>query len=128
MQVEVFNKTVKKYLASYVDETTLNWDEFLPTLMLAYNTSYHSTIATTPFELLFGVRPRLPSLPAPDIQRVHYGESFPAERLQLLQHARQVARQHAEAQGEKYKKNLDTNSAPHSLKLTRNCGYLIQQL
>jgi len=67
-QVEVFNKTVKKYLASYVDETTHNWDEFLPALMLAYNTSYHSTIATTQFELLFGVRPRLPSLPAPDIQ------------------------------------------------------------
>ena len=67
-QVEVFNKTVKKYLASYVDETTLNWEEFLPALMLAYNTSYHSTIATTPFELLFGVRPRLPSLPAPEIQ------------------------------------------------------------
>jgi Integrase core domain/Integrase zinc binding domain len=48
-QVEVFNKTVKKYLTSYVVETTLNWDEFLPALMLAYNTSYHSTIATTPF-------------------------------------------------------------------------------
>jgi hypothetical protein len=59
---------VKKYLASYVYETTLNWDEFLPALMLAYNTSYHSTIATTPFELIFGVRPRLPSLPAPEIQ------------------------------------------------------------
>jgi transposase InsO family protein len=83
-QVEVFSKTVKKYLASNVDETTLNWEEFLPALMLAYNTSYHSTIATTPFELLFGVRPRLPSLPAPDIQRVHYGESFPAKRLQML--------------------------------------------
>jgi len=67
-QVKVFNKTVKKYLASYVDETTVNWDEFLPALMLAYNTSYHSTIATTPFELLFGIRPRLPSLPAPEIQ------------------------------------------------------------
>jgi hypothetical protein len=35
-QVEVFNKTVKKYLASYVDETTLNWDEFSPALMLVY--------------------------------------------------------------------------------------------
>jgi hypothetical protein len=33
------HKTVKKYLASYVDETTLNWVEFLPALMLAYNTS-----------------------------------------------------------------------------------------
>jgi hypothetical protein len=59
---------VKKYLDSYVDETTLNWDKFLPALMLAYNTSYHSTIATTPFELLFGVHSRLPSLPAPEIQ------------------------------------------------------------
>jgi hypothetical protein len=116
-QVEVFNKTVKKYLASYVDETTLNWEEFLPALMLAYNTSYHSTIATTAFELLFGVRPRLPSLPAPEIQRVQYGESFPAERLQLLQHTRQVAHQHAEAQGIKYKSNFDTSTAPHKFKV-----------
>jgi hypothetical protein len=67
-QVEVFNKTVKKYLASYVDETTLNWQDFLPALMLAYNTSYHSTIATTPFKLLFGVKPRLPSFPVPEIE------------------------------------------------------------
>jgi len=66
-QVEVFNKTVKKYLASFVDDTTLDWENFLPALMLSYNTSYHSTIATTPFELLFGEKPRLPSFPNPDI-------------------------------------------------------------
>jgi hypothetical protein len=52
-------------------------------------------------------------LPAPEIQRVHYGESFPGERLQKLQHARQVARQHAEQQGLKYKANFDRNTAPH---------------
>jgi len=113
-QEEVFNKTVKKYLSSYVDETTLNWDEFLPALMLAYNTSYHSTIATTPFELLFGIRPRLP---APEIQRQHYGESFSAERLQLLQHARQVARQHATQQGQNYKENFDKTAASHKFKI-----------
>jgi hypothetical protein len=28
-QVKVFNKTVKKYLASFVDETALNWETFL---------------------------------------------------------------------------------------------------
>jgi len=60
-QGKVFNKIVKKYLASYIDEATLNWDEFLPALMLAYNTRYHSTIATTPFKLLLGIWPRLPS-------------------------------------------------------------------
>jgi hypothetical protein len=72
-QVEVFNKAVKKYLTSYVDETTLNWDKFLPALMLAYNTSYHCTIATSPFELLFGIRLQHPSLPTVEIQRQHYG-------------------------------------------------------
>ena len=74
-----------------MDETTLNLDEFIPALMLEYNTSYHSTIVTTPFEILFGVRPRLQSLPAPEIQRQHYGESLLAERLQLLQHASRIA-------------------------------------
>jgi hypothetical protein len=39
-QVEVFNKTVKNYLASFVDDTTLDWENFLPALMLSYNTSY----------------------------------------------------------------------------------------
>ncbi len=85
-QVEVFNKTVKKYLASFMDDTMLDWENFLSALMLSYNTSYHSMIATTPFELLFGTKPRLPSFPNPDIQRVHYGEFNSAERYQLLQH------------------------------------------
>jgi hypothetical protein len=39
-QVEVF-KTVKKYLASFVDDTALNWERFLPALWLSYNTSYN---------------------------------------------------------------------------------------
>jgi transposase InsO family protein len=112
-QVEVFNKTVKKYLASYVDDSTLNWDEWLPALMLAYNTSYHSTIATTPLDLLFGVKPRLPSLPAPDIERHHYGESIAAERFQMLQQARKLAQQTAAEQGEKYKNQYDKLASPH---------------
>jgi transposase InsO family protein len=116
-QVEVFNKTVKKYLASYVDDSTLNWDEWLPALMLAYNTSYHSTIATTPFELLFGVKPRLPSLPAPDIERHHYGESIAAERFQMLQQARKLAQLTAAQQGEKYKNQYDKLASPHKFEI-----------
>jgi hypothetical protein len=85
VQVEVFKKNVKKYLASFMDDTTLDWENFLLALMLSYNTSYHSTISTTPFELLFGTKPRLPSFPNPDIQKVHYGESTLAEQYQILQ-------------------------------------------
>jgi len=112
-QVEVFDKTVKKYLASYVDDSTLNWDEWLPALMLTYNSSYHSTIAPTPFELLFGIKPRLPSLPAPDIERHHDGESSAAEWLQMLHQACKLAQQTATEQGDKYKLSYDKKSAAH---------------
>jgi hypothetical protein len=38
-QVEVFNKTVKKFLQSFVDDITLKWETFLPALEISYNTS-----------------------------------------------------------------------------------------
>jgi hypothetical protein len=52
--VEVFNKTLKKFLPSFVNNTTLKWETFLPALALSYNKSHHSTIQTTPFELILG--------------------------------------------------------------------------
>jgi hypothetical protein len=70
-------------------------------------------MATTPFKLLFGVKPRLPSLPAPEIERQHYGESFAAERLQILQHARKIAHETATEQGKMYKLSYDSKVAPH---------------
>jgi hypothetical protein len=113
-QVEVFNKTVKKYLAVFVDDTMLDWENFLPALMLSYNTSYHSTIATMPFELLFGTKPCLPSFPNPDIHRVHYGESTLAERHQLLQKIRFLTKNIAKANQDNTKSNFDKNALPHS--------------
>jgi hypothetical protein len=106
-QVEVFNKTVKIYLVSYVDDTALNWETFLPALALRYNTSYHSTIATTPFELLFGGKARLPSFPSKDIQKVHYGETSGAERFNLLQKLRKLAHDNSAANGQKTKEQYD---------------------
>ncbi len=116
-QVDIINKTVKKYLASFVDDTTLDWENFLPALMLSYNTSYHSTIATTPFELLFGKKPRMPSFPNPDSQRLHYGESTSAEHYQLLQKIRFLARNIASDQVEKIKNNFDKNALPHKFNI-----------
>jgi hypothetical protein len=116
-QVEVFNKTVKKYLASFVDDTTLDWENFLPALMLSYNTSYHSTIAMTPFELLFGEKPRMPSFPNPEIQRTYYGDSTSAERYKLLQKIRFLAKNIASDQSEKIKNNFDKSALPHKFEI-----------
>jgi hypothetical protein len=85
VQVDILNKTVKKFLQSFVNDTTLNWEMFLPALALSYNTRYHSTIASTPFELLFSEKAQLPSFPNEDIQKLHYGKTWVAEHFNLLQ-------------------------------------------
>jgi len=108
---------VKKYLASFIDDTTLDWENFLPALMLSYSTSYHSTIATMLFELLFGERPRLPSFPNPEIQRLHCGESISAERYQLLQKIRFLAKNIASDNSAKIKNNFDKSAFPHDFHL-----------
>ena len=78
---------------------------------------YHSTIATTPFELLFGVKPRLPSFPNPDIEHVHYGEDLASACLNILRKARILAHQHAQRTGQVTKDNFDRNTKAHSLKI-----------
>jgi hypothetical protein len=45
-EVEVFNKTVKRFLLSFINHTRFNWENVLPAFILSYNTSYHSPIAT----------------------------------------------------------------------------------
>ena len=72
---------------------------------------------TTPFELLFGMKARTPSFPSQDVQHLHYGESFAAERLQILKQARLIAQQHTADKGEGYKLQFDKTAQPHDFKV-----------
>jgi Integrase core domain len=49
-QAEVANKTIAKYLASFCDNSTLNWELFLAPLMFSYNTCIHRLIKTSPLK------------------------------------------------------------------------------
>ncbi len=40
-QAEVADKTIAKYLASFCDDSTLDWELYLAPLMFCYNTSFH---------------------------------------------------------------------------------------
>jgi len=100
-----------------VDDTTLNWETFLPALAISYNTSYHSTIATMRFELLFGEKAQLPSFPNEDIQQIHYGETLAAERFNFLQKLRAKVHQLATEHGDKSKNNFDKNKSAHNFKI-----------
>jgi IS30 family transposase len=67
-QAEVQNKIIQKYLATFVDKTTLDWPLYMAPLAFAYNTALHRSIKCTPFFLAYGVEPRLPSMPTPDVK------------------------------------------------------------
>jgi hypothetical protein len=100
-----------------VDDTTLNWETFLPALAIGYNSSYHSTIATTPFELLFGEKARLLSFPNEDIQQINYGETSAAERFNLLQKLQAKVHQSATEHGLKSKATFGKNTVPHQFRI-----------
>ncbi len=111
--MEVFNKTVKKFLQSFVDEIMLNWKTFLLSLAISYNTIYHSTI-TTLFELLFREKADIPN---EDIQQLHYGETFAAESFNLLQNLRAQVHQHASKNIEKSKAHFEKDTSDHQFQI-----------
>jgi hypothetical protein len=59
-QTEKNIQHLKKMMRAYVNEKQSNWDQGLSQLAYAYNTSVHETIGLTPFEVMFGRKPRIP--------------------------------------------------------------------
>ena len=102
-QAEVVNRSIIRYLASFVDDSTLDWECFLAPLMFSYNTTFHRSLKTSPFFMTFGLHPRLP----PEIVRPQYGSDLPTEIMQRLQVARNVARSFMDKAALEYKEQHD---------------------
>jgi hypothetical protein len=113
-QVEVTNKTIAKYLASFRDDSTLDWELYLAPLMFAYNTSFHCTIKTLPFFLTYGMEPRLPSLPTPDLRQKFYGESSTDDIIRKLLLTRDIARRNSEVASDEAERQFNKKAEPHA--------------
>ncbi|CAF0929655.1 unnamed protein product [Brachionus calyciflorus] len=57
---ERFNPTLKTMISCFVNEHQNDWDELLPFLAFAYNTSTHATTNYTPYEVMFGRAQKIP--------------------------------------------------------------------
>ena len=71
-----------------VNTAELSWEDFLPALNFAHNTSYQSSIASTPFETLYGNKPRIP---LSNLEAVTSPHSFSTERMKIFQKAIEFA-------------------------------------
>ncbi|KAL6466207.1 hypothetical protein MHYP_G00263400 [Metynnis hypsauchen] len=58
--VERYNRTLKEELSKYLFELGLEWDDHLPQVALAYNTTVHASTGFTPFYLAHGRDARVP--------------------------------------------------------------------
>jgi hypothetical protein len=58
---ERFNRTIQQMLSCYLADNPGEWDELLPKMAFAYCTSVHATTGLTPFEIVYGRKPKLPA-------------------------------------------------------------------
>ena len=124
-QAEVANKTIKKYLQSFVDSTTFNWEEYIGPLMFAYNTSFHRTIQTSPYFLTFGTLARQPNFAPADLRARYLEAQTPEIRQKIVQEAREVAWKNSVHQHENYQAQYDQKASPHNFQV--NQWVLLQQ-
>ncbi|XP_010484774.1 PREDICTED: uncharacterized protein LOC104763056 [Camelina sativa] len=64
-QTEVVNRCIEQFLCFFVQDRPSQWSSLLPWTKFWYNTSYHSSIGTTPFQALYGRAP--PSIPSYEV-------------------------------------------------------------
>ncbi|MCO5548854.1 hypothetical protein L7F22_002316 [Adiantum nelumboides] len=53
-ETERVNRISEDMLRMYVNENQSNWNDYLPLVEFAYNSSYHTSIRMTPFEAMYG--------------------------------------------------------------------------
>lgn len=117
--VERFNQTLTGLLSHYVARDQRDWDEWVPFAMFAYNTAVHDSCAESPFYLLYGRDPDLPSAIIESPQRVTYScvEDYREELTRRMQISHEIAAKALREAAEKRKKLHDRRSrdAPHSV-------------
>ena len=107
--VERFNATFIPQISKLQDAEQNNWDAYLPAVVFAYNTGIHKTTQYSPYELLYGRQPRLPT----SQRSSHLSFSSPVNYLAQLQKTlkiyHQATRHHILAHQTKYKHSYDRN-------------------
>ena len=114
-QTERINHTFAQMLTHYVNQQQTDWDELLPFLCFAYNSSVHQITGYSPFYLLHGFVPRLPVdqlFPSPPAT-----DTLAYEHLRRLQAARQIARVRLLENREAMRARFDLKRRPNDFRV-----------
>lgn len=106
-QVERFNRDMKRYLLTMLDDTA-DWVAFLKPLQFAHNTAVSKSTQFTPHYLTFLDNARLPdSLSHPNTT---YSESYSADAFRRMQYAYQLVYRNNEEARQAYTKHFNAKA------------------
>ena len=108
--VEKFNSTLLGMMSKCLDSKSLEWDQQLPTLLFAYRSMVQESTKESPFFLLYGRDPRLPTESVLGSTREAYlvdMEDYRSEFLISLARAQKLALENIRKAQEKQKEFYD---------------------
>ncbi|MES9904353.1 MAG: integrase [Sedimenticola sp.] len=96
---ERIHATLATRMTPYMDTLCRNWEQVLPSVTFAINSAVNSGLGYSPFELLFGQRPKFPLvalLQPPNMTSIPKDlHSFVRQKHSVLKEFREQAKQHA---------------------------------
>ena len=118
--VERFNRTLKQMLAKVVSKNGRDWDKQLGPVLLAYRATPHSSTNMSPFYLLYGRDPQLPSalnFQAPVNRYPTVETDYGQELAKDLKKVREIARGTIQKKQKEQKKFYDRRCKEVKLKV-----------
>jgi transposase InsO family protein len=109
--LERSHHVLAEYLKPYINQNQNNWDSFLDAAMFSYNTAYHEGTKISPYELVFGRRPRLPSTLIEPRQGITH-KDFLVDLTNKLNYLKKNARDNLIKAKESAKKHYDKKIKP----------------
>ena len=118
--VERFNRTLIEMLSKTVKQGGKDWDDQLPYVLFAYRTSVQESTQESPFHLLYGRDPCLPTeeaLAMPATRHQFDVGSYQEELVTGLQKAWELARQQVKKAQQRQRRNYDRTAGPVKLRV-----------
>jgi hypothetical protein len=101
-QTKVVNRTLSTMLRAILKKNIKMWEECLPHVEFAYNSSLHSTTKMCPFEIVYGLLPRAPIdlMPLPSSEKLYFDAK---QRAELMLKIHETTKENIGSMNAKYK-------------------------
>lgn len=114
--VEAFHRPLGEYLRHFTQKNPGSWDKYLSSAVFCYNTHEHRSLKRSPFEMLFGRKPNIPSCYSRPVEPLYNADDYVLDLKHRLQKMHLEARKHLVEAKLNSKKYYDRNAKPFLVK------------